>query len=355
MVVLLCAVWAPLINSDGPRAAAAAAQQTRLVVFEAFMRDGCGFSEYAGTRIDAIAPGYAGQPVIFIEQDIDSTDPQFVARETRWWDAKGGGIASLPLVMVDSGKQFYSGVTDLDSTYRDMVDTTLTRPPQAEIEASWKRVGNSVRFDVQATNLSGVTLSTGNKATVWGFVIENAHIVNINHYVRAIASFAISSLAPGATGAYVLQTGDLPVGTDWTNLSMVVLVDYRPDPSLRPYDMLQAAFAQPEPRFTLQPESLTLMMDPLDAAPPSATVEVVSQETLSWSATTGASWLTITPASGTTTTKPTVSVVKAALSPGWQQAVITFTTTSGDPFSQTLTVHAYYGTLRQIFLPCVMR
>jgi hypothetical protein len=119
--------------------------------------------------------------------------------------------------------------------------------------------------------------------------------------------------------------------------------------------MLQAVFAQPGPRFTLSPDSLTLIADSCDTVPPAAEVELVTSETLDWAAETSDTWLTVTPISGTTAIKPTVSVVTATLSTGWQQGVITFTATSGDPFSDTLTVDVYYGTIQQVYLPFLER
>jgi len=135
-----------------------------------------------------------------------------------------------------------------------MVNTSLARPPQAEIEALWWRVGNSVNFSVQVKNLSSM-----------------------------------------------------------------------------------------------------LMADPADAVPPAAAVSLQALETVSWTAQMGAPWLTIAPTSGSTDIQPIVSVVTSALALGWQQGTVTFTTTSGDPFSDTLTVHVYCGTVWRVHVPCAMR
>lgn len=357
-VMLICI--AALLNSAQAQAPVAnvsptihaSSQQARLVVFEAFMRNGCGLSNSAGEVIDGLSPEYAGQPVVFIEYDIDSSDSQFVARKQRWWDAyEVGGWVSLPLVMVDSGNQFSNNVVDGD-VYRDMVDTSLARPPQAEIEAYWQRVGDGVDFTVQVTNLSDVTLSSTNKATVWSIVYEDKHVANTDHYVRAVDSAGISDLAPGASMTYTLQTADL-AGVDWSELHYVALVDYRPDPAERPRDTLQAVVAQPA--FRVEPDTLTLMADPADATPPEASVSLPALETLEWAAETSDAWLTVTPTSGTTAMAPAISVVTSTLAAGWQQGNITFTTTSGELISDTLTVNAFYGTLERIYLPYVMR
>jgi hypothetical protein len=306
----------------------------------------------AGQAVDALAPEYAGQPVVFIEYDVDSGDAQISARRQRWWDAyQVGGLVSLPLVMVDSGNQFSNGVVNSD-VYWNMINTSLARPPQVEISAYWERTGDATRFTIQVTNLSGVTLSSTNKATVWGIVYEDAHVANTDHYVRAVASTAISSLASGAAATYTLQTADL-TGVDWSKLHSVALVDYRPNPSIRPYDTLQAVVAQR--RFTVQPDTLTLMVDPADTTLPERAVSLQDPETLDWAAETSAAWLTVTPTSGSTAIQPVVSVVTSTLAAGWQQGVVTFTTTTGTIYSDTVTVHAYYGTVRRIYLPNVMR
>jgi hypothetical protein len=308
----------------------------------------------AGQAVDALALEYAGQPVVFIEYDVDSQDAQVMARGQRWWDAyQAGGSVYLPLVMVDSGNQFSNGVVNSD-VYRNMIDTSLARPPQVEISAYWERTGDAAGFTIQVTNLSDVTLSSANKATVWGIVYEDTHVANTDHYVRAVASTAISSLAPAATATYDLQTADL-TGVDWSKLHYVALVDYRPDPSARPYDTLQAVVAQPQQRFTVQPDTLTLMVDPADTTLPERAVTIQDPETLDWAAETSAAWLTVTPTVGSTAIQPVISVVTDTLSAGWQQGVVTFTTTPGAIYSDTVTVRAYYGTLRRIYLPKVMR
>ena len=340
-----------LVASEAPTAPAAP-QQTRLVVFEAFMRNGCGLSRSAGEVIDGLAPEYAGQPVIFIEYDIDASDAQFGDRKQRWWDAyQVEGWVSLPLVMVDSGNQFSNDVVD-GNVYRDMVDTSLARPPQAEIEAYWQRVDDKVDLTIEVTNLSDVALSSTNKATVWGIVYEDEHVANTDHYVRAVASTDISNLAPGASMTYTLQTPDL-TGVDWSKLHYIALVDYLPNPGERPHDTLQAVVAQP--MFRVRPEALTLMVDPADATLPEATVSFLTLDALDWTAETSDAWLTVTPTSGNTTIQPAISVATSTLATGWQQGVVTFTTTSSTPSSDTLTVKAFYGTVRRIYLPCVLR
>lgn len=189
-----------------------------------------------------MAQDYAGQPVVFLEYDVDDTT--FSARAGRWWSAHGGGSVTLPLVMVDSGHRFSNGSEDFNAKYRSMVDVSMAREAQANITATGQRVGDMLRFNVEVTNKSQVTLSSSNQAAVWIIVYETFTSSGAgrltNRFVRAITrtSFA-SPLSPNGVENFVLDTPTLN-GVVWDNLRAVVLVDYFPDGSSGAYDMLQA-------------------------------------------------------------------------------------------------------------------
>jgi uncharacterized repeat protein (TIGR01451 family) len=204
--------------------------------------------------VDQLADEYAaaGEPVLFLEQNVDSS---LGSRENRWWVAYGGGgTVYLPLNMVDSGQYISSGYLgdSAHDTYKSMVDAELARPAQAEIVAQAERVGNSFHFEGQLTNLSGVTLSSGNSATLHAIVYEEHTPLDpdVDHItkriVRAAVSSPISSLAHGATMSFVLDTAELSSVVDWDQVHTVVLADYRPGGSSGAYDMLQAASADAE-------------------------------------------------------------------------------------------------------------
>jgi hypothetical protein len=191
--------------------------------------------------VDQLADEYANtkQPVIFLEQDTDN--PIDRDRYRRWWAASSGGTVMLPLVMVDSGNQISSGWEDFHVRYSSMVDAALARPPQASISSVAQRAGNAFQFDIEVTNLSGVTLSYDNDATVFAIVYEEDATDGLTQrYVRATASTKIPELASGATGSFSLTTPPLN-GVDWNKMHLAALVDYRPDDGLNAYDMLQAA------------------------------------------------------------------------------------------------------------------
>lgn len=288
---------------------------------------------------------------MFLEYDVD--DNAFYSREGRWWAAYGAGSVILPLVMVDSGNQISNGSEDFYTVYKGMVHAALARPALAEIEAYRWRAGDKVTFSAQVTNRSGVTLSGGNAATVHAIVYEETQVAITGRYVRAVASTGISSLAPDATATFELETSEL-VDVDWDKLRYLVLVDYRPAGSSGPYDMLQAAFAQSPTSFAVQPETLSFWVDPADPVPQAVPVMFESAETMNWTTLSSASWLTVTPASGSTTIQPLVSLITEALSPGWQSGVLTFTATDGTAADQ-VAVTAFYGTVQWVYLPLTIK
>lgn len=235
-----------------------------------------------------------------------------------------------------------------------MVDYALTRPAQAEIQAYWWRMGNKVQFYARVENLSDVTLSSSNSATVHAIVYEDAHIKTTDRFARAAVSTSISNLAPNATATFTLETTDL-IDVNWEKLHFVVLVDYRPSGATGNYDTLQATIAQPLPGpFVAQPETVTFLVDPADLSMPTATITLISPASETWLAVPNAPWLTVTPTSGPFSTQPTISVIKSQLSTGWQQGSITFTNSEGDLSDQVL-VNTYLGPISRIYLPVVRR
>jgi len=176
--------------------------------------------------------------------------------------------------MIDSGHQVshgYLGSTAHD-TYKAMVDAELARPPQAEIEAAGWRLGNRMHFDGTLTNLSGVTLSSSNSATIHALVYEEHTPVDpsVDHVtgriVRAAVSTGVSpALVHGATMTFTLDTSELSNVVDWTRVHAIVLVDYQPADSGGAYDMLQAVSADATPALTVSKRAFP---DPAQAGKP---------------------------------------------------------------------------------------
>jgi hypothetical protein len=300
--------------------------------------------------VDQLAKEYAGQPVIFLEYDVDDAPS---SRNSRFWRAYGLSSVMLPEVMVDSGNQITNGYESFYSIYKSMVDKALARPPQANIQATWMRSGNKISFTAKVTNQSGVTLSAGNYATVHAIVYEETHVYDTDRFVRAAISTPINSLVPNATGTYSLETAELS-GLNWDKLHYIVLVDYAPSGSSGAYDMLQAAVANPTIAFDVHPDSIYFMTDSKDADITPASIHFEGANDLFWTTSFSPTWMDLTPKSGSLDTPATVSVNKDALTPGWQQETLTFVTTEGS-FSDQLVVKAYYGDILKAYLPQITR
>ncbi|MEJ2710031.1 MAG: hypothetical protein P8074_20635 [Anaerolineales bacterium] len=303
-----------------------------------------------------MAQEYANQPVIFLEYDVDQAP---MIRYSRWWFAyQGSGSVLLPLVMTDSGQQISNGYVDFYNVYKNMVEQELARPAQAEIEAYAWRVGDRVRFSIKLTNLSGIPLSyPSNRATVFGIVYEEAKVGLTNRFVREVAYQDIQSeLAPGSSAVFDLETSDL-TGVDWGKLHFLALADYRPEESSELYDVLQAASAQLID-FRVQPEFLTLMVDPDEPASPFTPIELSGSHLLNWSASEDIPWLALSSDSGTVPASLSISIDTSSLSPGWQpEGKISFSATVGEQvlFTEELSVLTYYGPTARIYLPIIKR
>jgi hypothetical protein len=188
--------------------------------------------------VDQLAEEYAGDPVVFVEYDVDNPAGN---RVSRWWAAWGsGGSVYLPLIMVDSGNQISNGSVAFLQRYRAMVDAALQRPAAARLEVSRELAGNSYRFDIALTNMSGVTLGPANNATLHVIVYEEAHVGDTDRWVRAATFRSISNLAPEATASFTVEIAPQGV-VDWDKVHSVVIADYRPEGASGAYDTLQAA------------------------------------------------------------------------------------------------------------------
>lgn len=344
-LVLIAILIALVLSFSGHSTATRAQEQPRLVVFEAFTTSNVGSA--AGAAIDSLAEDYADRSAVFLEQDHNNPIGE---RLNRWYLANDEpGPIELPLVMADSGAEVRDGVVSYYSTYKAMVDRERKRLPDAEIEAISYRVGNTLHFDIELTNLCGAPLSSSNWATLHALVYEDAQVLHTSRIVRAAASTGISpSLGHGRTRSFTLQvTLD---GVNWSKIHPLVFVDYRPG-GTGPYDMLQAARA-PIQTFTVQPPALYFMINSGDVFNRQILVTLVGPDSLTWTSSEALSWLTISPSSGSMTTRPTVSVLATGLTYGTTKGTITF---SSSIANVQVPVSVYYGTVRRAFLPVVKR
>ena len=284
--------------------------------------------------------------MVFLEYDVDNAP---YTRYDRWWAAYGvGGPVSLPMVMVDSGGQISNGYVNFASVYKNMVDISLARPPQAEVHGGWWRTGNKVGIYVQVKNISGFELSSVNVAALHVLIYEEAHVKTTDRFVRTTVSQPVR-LMNNASASYLLESAELS-GVDWAKLHVIALVDYRPWEFTGPYDMLQAEeIEQVAVPFAVWPANPAFMVEPATVADPQRTLTVVGPGFVSWTASGSAPWLTLSPASGTPATQPILTALRGSLASGLQQATLTFSTSDG-LFSQQVTVSAYLGPVLRMFL-----
>ncbi len=213
--------------------------------------------------VDTISYEYdsAGKNTLFLEHYVDDSVGN---RLDRWWDAYDGGPGlGVPLIIVDSGFRMSYGWEDFRDKYTSMVDDALTRPAGAEIYAGYGRSGNTVYITANITNWSGVPLGLDNYATVNALVYERSRVIHTGRFVRAATSQAITAnLWHGHTATFYLTVENVPV-EEWRMASVLVLLDYRPDPASTTFDMLQATIAShgapptrvPDPTATQRPTS----------------------------------------------------------------------------------------------------
>jgi hypothetical protein len=326
----------------------------RLVVFEIFNTDSAyGQGEAAGFAVNQLAVEYGDQPVVFLEYDSRYL---LGNRLYRWSAAFEADVAALPMAMVSSGQQLVDGSNadtqpEFHELYQAMVEAERPRPPEAVFEAYQQRVGDRLVVNAWITNQSAVTLGPAVDAAVSALVYEENRVLYTDRFVHAAPYRQVEpALAPGATGAFQLETEPLS-GVDWGQMHAVVLVDYRPS-SGEAYDMLQAAYAQLA-TFTLAPERLTFFVDEEGAAAPGPVPLRLRGVYDSWAVVESPDWLAVVPAGGSFADVPMVSVGSGPFPAGWQAGEIELALTgaAGESWTVPLPVAVFQGTVYQAYLP----
>lgn len=257
----------------------------------------------------------------------------------------------LPLTMVDSGIRVNNGRVDFYNVYKEMVETALARPAEADIQALWWRSGHQIEVFVTLTNLRADTLGdiSGEELNLFAVVYEGNRVKLTNRFVRAVVARWVTSLAPDESRTFQLVAPDL-VDVDWEKLHVVVMVDLYQPPALT-FDMLQAAIARHvEPSLTVSPDALTFVVDPSDATVTPAQVAIAGGGFFDWTAAADQPWIAISPTSGALLSQVLVAVDREALTRGWQEGIVTFTATDA-AFSDTVAVRAYLGEVNRLYVP----
>lgn len=239
-------------------------------------------------------------------------------------EAGGDHGQYVPEAMVDSARLMEIGADNTTvNVYRDMINNSQARVPQADISATVTRSGNTVTFNTTVTNNSSVTLSTANNAAVHGIVYEDYRQSKTNFAGRGSARKVITSLAPGATDNFSF-TVNLTGVVNPANLNYIVVVDYRTTTKLNydvgVYDQLNAI--RVELPFVVSPGSIDLNVKTADVTMPSAQVDISGIAGQTWTASFDKDIVLLSKTSGNVPDSFTVTVDKSKLTVGTQTATI---------------------------------
>jgi hypothetical protein len=208
----------------------------RLVVLEAFTRTGCPACIEAEAALRQLKIGYADDPVVIVQHDVDSP---LAGRLDRWLEAyTSAGTIYLPLVMVDSGHDISNGPEDYAAVYAVMIDDALPRPSSAGMTVETEIDGSLLALDVLFTNRSGTTLSATNGAALTALVYSEPTIPEAIPRVVAATVAPITTLADGDSADLRLEIALGALVPD--RVRWIVIADYRPAGAHGPYDTLQA-------------------------------------------------------------------------------------------------------------------
>jgi hypothetical protein len=99
------------------------------------------------------------------------------------------------------------------------------------------------------------------------------------------------------------------------------------------------------------------MIDQSAPVTPTVQLRLRAPGEMQWTAEETLPRLEVTPATGPILNSPTVTIIPAQLSPGWQQGQITFTASNndGDHYSKSMPVKAYLGNVKRTYLPLTNR
>jgi hypothetical protein len=249
-----------------------------------------------------------------------------------------------PIILVSSGHAGFQGPDSPYLVLRSMINADLARPASGELSAWWRRDGNDVVVWGTLRNAGSVILAAGaNGAAFTAMVYEPIYKSPFQNPVRgAVAVPLIPAVVPGGTAQLEVRVVR-PAVADWPRVAVVALVDYRPAGTSGPYDVVQAARAEPAGLVVL-PTQLTVAVVPGVAAPVERSLALSGPPVLTWTAATVAPWLEVDPATGTLPAAPVVRVHPDRLPPVGAATTVTLVANgAGMSFTQAVSVRVVPG------------
>lgn len=252
---VLAVALVPAAARATPAAPAAQPAASRLVVWESFSYAGC--AECAAA--DRYLEGYmaelaaAGTTIVGIQQNIgqpEAPGPDPGGRRGRFFsvfDERGGGdSATLPLFMIDSGRDIHTGPFNDDDAMQRYFERwfteALARPARAELAAWWQRRGAStVGLEIDLTNTSDAAFDPAVDDAALVFIFyDDRNEVGYPATQRFAARWPLDEpLGPGETMRRDLVLDELS-GVNFGRAKLLVLLEDRP---FNQWDIAQAAHA----------------------------------------------------------------------------------------------------------------
>jgi hypothetical protein len=311
--------------------------------------------------VDQLAQEYAGQNVIFIEDNVDAPHGTLYSH---WWEGATGSVG-LPLSMVENGYLFANGYEDFHTHFKQMVDSALALPAEAQMSATWSIVNGAAQVEVTVLNNSGANLSAANEAHLHLLVYadeapgEGNGTPHLTHrFVVATGDYPLTL----AGGAQVTLTNTLPAvsGRAWETVNILAMVDYLPVGSSTHHN-LQAAIAT-RGALTVTETGLSLVAAP-GVGSYNLPLHILAPAGLAWTTSVQlgagvnapkAAWLQVTPSSGTGSADLSVQVLTPQLAKGTNTAAIVVSSPTSQFSPISIPVSVMLAELHPVYLP-VMR
>lgn len=243
----------------------------RMVIWEFFSNDPCVFCESSGPVVDQLQVEYAAKPVLFLEQQIGTTQPTVNRRDDNFWLALGGTRAQTPFNSIDSGFVISYGDEDYRKVYKAKLDKELRRVAGADVKVRYERDRTgAVNARIDVTNRTDRTLGPANVARVHVLVYEDEKVAYTSRFVRAGSFFPLDEdLEPGKSASYELTvTPDkLRNVTNLNKFKVVGFIEYRPGGTTGAFDMLNAAMGEQGPLVVPTATATTSMLPTATSTP----------------------------------------------------------------------------------------
>lgn len=208
------------------------------------------------------------KPVAMFEYNADA-QVDIGRRKARFWANVGTSSLTLPMVMVNSGRELtYGSHDDYKKKYGGMIGMAMAERPTAEVKSWYKRAGlDTIHVQVDVKNIGSVALDpyADKPAQVVLFLVEDIELVHMTKTARAVAYVELpDELKPGDS---IELEGDLTgeKGTNYNKSKVVAVLEYGDD---KGWDLAGGGWATAGERPVAVPPTATEVPPPTATFPP---------------------------------------------------------------------------------------